>query len=249
MLSFTKGKPIAIVKGGKDDKKIIKIYNDNYRDEGIKKWTIPLDEKGKLFPLPQKESERIYVSAPSGAGKSTFIGQYIKQLRKGTKGQNRRPFILFSRVEEDTPLDNQKPIRIPLTREEFDEEPLECEEFENCIVVFDDIDTMKDKALLKYIQNFRDDLLECGRHYGITTISTTHCILNFHTTRTLLNEAMSMVIFPRACGSFQLKNYLERYMGFDKKEIDIIKKLPTRWLFIQKTFPRYMIWEKGVQVI
>ena len=37
--------------------------------------------KDKLFPIPQKFSERIYIPAPSGSGKSTFIGMYLKQLR------------------------------------------------------------------------------------------------------------------------------------------------------------------------
>ena len=38
------------------------------------------DKKTKLFPVPQKFSERIYVPAPSGSGKSTFIGMYLENF-------------------------------------------------------------------------------------------------------------------------------------------------------------------------
>ena len=250
MLSFKKGKDIAMIKGGKYDKKILKIYDDNFQTDNenrLQEFIIPKGDKGVIFPLPRQKSERLYISAPSGAGKSTFVGKYLKLLLKGKNKD--RPFFLFSRVEEDKPLDKYDPIRIPLTRGEFNTEPLDPLEFEDSIIVFDDIDTLADKGLLKYIQDFRDDLLECGRHYGITTISTTHQILNFNSTRTLLNEAQAVVIFPRCCGNYQMKNFLERYMGFDKDEIDYVKKLPTRWLYLYKEYPLYMIWNKGVKVI
>jgi hypothetical protein len=82
-----------------------------------------------------------------------------------------------------------------------------------------------DKQLLKYIQHFRDDLLECGRHYNITTISTTHIISNYNSTRTLLNEATSMILFPKCSGQYQLNKFLERYMGYDKAQIERNKKI------------------------
>lgn len=56
------------------------------------------DTYTKLFPIPQKFSERIYVPAPSGSGKSTFIGMYIEELTK-LYGKKRKIFI-FSRVEK-----------------------------------------------------------------------------------------------------------------------------------------------------
>ena len=110
------------------------------------------DENKRCFPLPQKKSERIYVPAPSGSGKSTFIGMYLTELRKKYK---KRPIYIFSRVEEDAPLDKFKnTFRIPLNRKTFEEEPLEIENFKNGILIFDDIDTILDKPLVKYIRNF-----------------------------------------------------------------------------------------------
>ena len=263
MLNTTRGKDIAVLyekvkpkkdKKGKDKKtndkniKTYKLYDDNFTEKNPEK-VVELDihdDSKYFFPLPQKHSERIYISAPSGAGKSTFIGKYLTELRK-VKGK-KRPIFIFSRVEDDKPLDIHKPIRIPLERELFDENPLIPEDFRDCILIFDDIDTLIDKPLLKYLQHFRDDLLECGRHYGITTISTTHQILNFAETRKLLNEATAIIIFPKATGNYQLRSFLERYMGFDKEQIEHIKHLPSRWLYLSKHYPLYMIYEKGIIV-
>jgi len=155
------------------------------------------DVSTKLFPLPQKDSERIYVPAPSGSGKSTFIGMYLDEIRKMKNGKGRTIYI-FSRVEKDEPLDrHKKVVRIPLEDDYFEKKPLIIEDFKNGILIFDDIDTILNKKLVKYLRNFRDDVLETGRHYGITTISTSHLIANFLATRTLINEENAIVLFPR----------------------------------------------------
>ena len=196
----------------------------------------------KLFPIPQKYSERLYVPAPSGSGKSTWIGEYLKQLR--IKYPDRRIYI-FSRVEEDKPLDRFKNLeRVDL--ESMMKEQKKVEDYKNGILIFDDIDTILDKNLVRYIRKFRDDVLECGRHYKITCISTSHLIMNFHATRTLINEANAVVIFPKG-GSFgQIKSFLDRYLGFEKELIEKIRNLPTRWVYIHKEYPQYIVYEKGV---
>tara|TARA_Y100000401_G_scaffold117537_1_gene126953 strand:+ start:840 stop:1778 length:939 start_codon:yes stop_codon:yes gene_type:complete len=201
------------------------------------------DKETKVFPLPQKLSERIYVPAPSGSGKSTFIGMYLEELRKRNK---KRPIYIFSRVEKDPPLDKFKnTTRIPLEQEYFDRNPLDIETFRNGILIFDDIDTILDKQLVKYIRNFRDDVLETGRHYDITIISTSHLIANFLATRTLINEANAIVLFPKGSSFYAVSNFLERYMGFSKKQIRMVEKIPTRWIWFWKEYPKYAIHEKG----
>ena len=259
MLSFKKGKEIAIVYKKEKGKrkpipfKKIKITNDDFynenneeENEDNKHFKVKDIKNHFIMPLPRKESERIYISAPSGSGKSTFIGLYLKEIRKMYKD---RPIYLFSRIEDDEPLDAYDPIRIPLSREYFDEEPLNPVEFSKGVIIFDDIDTLMDKQLLKYIQGFRDDLLECGRHYDITTISTTHIISNYKSTRTLLNEANAMILFPKCSGQYQFNKFLERYMGYDKDQIERVKKLPSRWIYLYKNYPQYIVYEKGVIIV
>tara|TARA_S200002703_G_scaffold112943_1_gene98448 strand:- start:384 stop:1322 length:939 start_codon:yes stop_codon:yes gene_type:complete len=203
------------------------------------------EEKGtKLFPIPQKFSERIYVPAPSGSGKSTFIGMYLEELKKMKGGKNRKIF-LFSRVAKDEPLDKHKPIRIPLEEEFFAKHPLEIEEFKNSIIIFDDIDTIINKSVVKYVRRFRDDVLETGRHYDISVLSTSHIIANFLATRTLINEANAIVLFPKGSSFYAVSNFLERYLGFNKQQIKYVEQLPTRWIWFWKEYPKYAIHEKG----
>lgn len=199
------------------------------------------DKNVKLFPLPQKYSERIYVPAPSGSGKSTWIGEYLKQLR--IKYPN-RTIVIFSRVDKDKPLDRFSNVeRINL--EDFAEDPPKVEDFKGDILIFDDVDTILDRDIVKVLRKFRDDVLEVGRHFNITCISTSHLIANFHATRTLINEAQAVVLFGKG-GSFgQIRSFLERYLGFDREFIDELKDLPTRWFYIHKEYPQYIIHEKG----
>ena len=216
--------------------KIQKVIEDK-----LKKELDFTDKSTKVFPIPQKFSERIYVPAPSGSGKSTFIGEYLKQLR--ILYPNRK-IVIFSRVEHDEPLDRFKNMeRVELV--EFSKSPHEVENFKNDILIFDDIDTILNKAIVRVLRNFRDDVLEVGRHFNITCISTSHIITNFHATRTLINEAQAIVVFPKG-GSFgQIRGFLDRYMGFDKELIETIRLMPTRWIYIHKEYPQYIIHEKG----
>ena len=64
-----------------DLKEVVDEANE-YIDNKLKTQILFDDKYTKLFPIPQKFSERIYVPAPSGSGKSTFIGMYIQELRK-----------------------------------------------------------------------------------------------------------------------------------------------------------------------
>jgi hypothetical protein len=100
MLSFTKGKDIAVVykKDGRKKPKIIKTIKISPLDFSKNDEEITTEFKVKdikndfMMPLPRNISERIYISAPSGSGKSTFIGLYLKEIRKMYKD---RPIYFF----------------------------------------------------------------------------------------------------------------------------------------------------------
>lgn len=233
-----------------DDKDMSELLKEQLEEakkqieETLKKRILFDDPSTKIFPVPQKESERIYVPAPSGSGKSTFIGEYLNFIRE--KYGKKRKIYIFSRVDEDKPLDKHKNvIRIPLEEDWFKTKPLNIDDFKDGILIFDDIDTIMNKSVVRYVRNFRDDVLETGRHYNMTVISTSHLIANFLATRTLINEANAIVLFPRGSSFSAISNFLDRYMGFTKKQIRYVEKLPTRWIWFWKEYPKYAIHEKG----
>lgn len=199
---------------------------------------------GRVFHLPNPDfPERLYVSGPSGSGKSTYCSYYLKFLRKMYPD---KPFIIFSMIKEDEALDPLNPRRIILD-EELVENPIDAEELRNTIILFDDVDAISDKKLSKVVLNLRDQVLTMGRHYGIYCICTNHILTGGRETKVILNEATSFTLFPRS--GVNCKYLLERYCGMDKKQIDKIKQLPSRWVTIFKRYPMYVMYSSGIYML
>jgi len=194
------------------------------------------------YPNTDLDRECIYIAGPSGSGKSTYAANYLKQYKKAYPDN---PIILFSRKPEDPVLDKLKPMRIMIDEDLLDD-PITLDELRDSAVVFDDIDTIADKQLLAYIQHLRDDILEVARSYHTTCICTSHQITNYKATRVLLNEATSIVFFPKSGSSHGIKYCLKQYCGIsDKKDLKKILNLPSRWVCLNKTYPMHVLYSFG----
>ena len=153
MLSFKKGRKIARIRGGKRNGDFIYLTDEKHVDRAAVDEVVITD--GKVVPLPnQSIVEKIYVSAPSGAGKSTWVGSWISEFKKMFRDDE---LFLFSSVEEDEALDRHDPIRIELGEDLIDD-PIEPEELSNSLVVFDDTDTIRSKAVRGFVAGFRPRL-------------------------------------------------------------------------------------------
>ena len=170
------------------------------------------------------------------------MGSYMREFRKMFKDDE---IFLFSSIEEDKVLDKHDPVRIPLD-DSFIEQPLEPQEIENSLAVFDDTDTLQDAKIRNSVSNFRDWLLEQGRHFNIRMLMSSHLLSNYKFTRRILNESTCVVVFPKSgSGTYHIKNFLKTYCGFDKVEIKKLLNLPSRWIAIYRTYPAYVMYEKG----
>jgi len=305
MLSFTKGRPIAIIKGGKYDKKIVYISEDNnndviknnpldmlediYKGSNKKKLTknqmlkikkalikddnedleesiydiigdvrkkskemskkeLKIYDNGIVQPLPRfNKTERCYIAGQTECGKTYYCRKYLEQLRKVHPDKK---IFVFSDVEEDPELDSLKNIvRFELDDELLEKEAVKPETFADSICVFDDIDSIQNPKLLKYVQSLRDALLRRGRHEDISCIVTSHLLTNYKDTRILLNECNAITIFARSGSTYGIKYLLNKYVGLDKKQIQKIINLPSRWITIYKNYPQYVIYEKGIYIL
>lgn len=319
MLSFERGTPIAIIKGGKYDGKVLKLYDKEAEDEKkqfennkkgkkTKEYDLDLDDpydvidedyirskkkklsvlellkiknalsrsrepdeshlcniyndiKGDFVKKAQKEfvihdgivtpyntdpnkPDRIYISGPTGSGKSCFINAYLSQQLKAIK----KPIIVFSDKLEDKPIDELKPNRMQLD-EELVENPIEPEELKNSYVIFDDIDSISDRKVNNAVGWLRDRILKKGRSSGITTIITNHQIANYKETRTTLNESNFIVFFPKGGGGHAVKYLLTKYLGLSKEQISRIFDLPSRWVCVHKQYPMYVIYSSGCYLL
>jgi energy-coupling factor transporter ATP-binding protein EcfA2 len=141
------GKPVAKIKGGKYNNKIISInpdINDNDATD-FKHLKIANDSKLQHVPDTTKEREIIYITGPSGSGKSTYTRMFLEEYKKKYKD---REIYMFSSLKEDPSLDKIKPKRFKID-DSLWKDPIEAEELKDSVCIFDDIDVIlraKDKG-------------------------------------------------------------------------------------------------------
>ncbi len=269
MFSLEIGRLIAIINGGLLDKEIVRIKGDN--DKCCKKCSnsclynkkpccggccmcgndeMELDKDftvdGVLTPLPNIETRQIkYVCGPEGVGKSTYLRGYMKYYKEVYP---KRDIFLFSRLPSDKAIDYLKPKRVKID-ESLYENPIDIiEELPHGrLIVFDDIDTVRDKKISAAISKLKNDILEVGRHNNIDTLISSHLINgnNRNDTRQILNSAHSLTVFPKGGNSYQINYALSKYFGLTKPQIEKIMKLPSHWATINKKYPPYVLHENS----
>ena len=242
--------PSDLIKSDRDLYDIIKKIKNKSSKIGKKEFKIHDD--GILQPLPRfDKTERCYIAGQSESGKSYYIGQYLEQLIKVFK--NKKIYV-FSDVEADPSIDDvfkgkKNMIRFSLDAELLDKDPIEPKLFKDSICVFDDIDSIQNPKILKYVQTLRDSILKRGRHENITCLITSHLLTNYKDTRIILNECNNIVLFCRAGSTYSIKYFLQKYIGLDKNEIHKVLNLPSRWVSINKNANQYVLYEKGAFII
>ena len=242
--------PSDLIKSDRDLYDSIKMIRDKSSKIGKKEFKIHDD--GILQPLPRfDKTERCYIAGQSESGKSYYIGQYLEQLIKVFK--NKKIYV-FSDVEQDPSIDDvfkgkKNMIRFSLDAELLDKDPIEPKLFKDSICVFDDIDSIQNPKILKYVQTLRDSILKRGRHENITCLITSHLLTNYKDTRIILNECNNIVLFCRAGSTYSIKYFLQKYIGLDKNEIHKVLNLPSRWVSINKNANQYVLYEKGAFII
>lgn len=279
MLSFSDGKPIAHIIGGPLNNEIIFIRTEEdeppkkccrkcsklcYRKQCCKKCSLCKEEiikdignsfklkDGKLFPLMNTDARSVnYIAGPSGSGKSTFAGNLIEEYRKIFP---EKELFIFSRTDamNDPALKKLKGSQIEISNNLI-EEPIDIEKelSGGCVLLFDDCNTIQNAKFKKAVDDLIADILETGRKLGITIIITNHLVIpnEKKIARTILNELQYITVFPRSGSAQQITYALKTYFGLTKKQIETILQLPSRWVTISKSYPMYVIYEKGCYLV
>lgn len=213
--------------------------------QNSQKTFIDYGKETHLFPVINEPSFRMFISGLSGAGKSTFICNFLK-YNPPKKGAN---VYLFSPVKDDPSLKSvKKLIQINILDFEADvERQIEVDDFqEGSICLFDDVETYKKGVKEPYLE-LRDALLERGRHLNISTITVSHNPCGGNITKASLRESQYYVLFP-STNKTDCQKVLKNYAGFSQTEITQILNQKSRWAFIKKSIPRYAVFEHSVVV-
>lgn len=200
----------------------------------------------------------IFLCAPSGAGKSWLAKLIIENDLK------KRPVILFSKIPDDKSLESledkkiengkDRLIKIPLlTEEDLLDLPAASDLADSkngCVCMFDDIDAFH-SDIAQYIREYRDSLLECGRHSNITCICTSHLLSNYNKTKICLNEAELVILFPNS-NRRHSDLFLATRLGVPKHERDFMieKSMRSgRFLAMKMSAPNMIIHNQGVILV
>ena len=203
--------------------------------------------KATMIPLfdPNLERECDYIAGVAGVGKSTYASDRARlyhELYPDNKIFN------FTEVRDD-PAYADLPITYITINDELmnKEDPVRPEEFEDSMVIFDDIDAIVDDKLLKAVRKIRDRMLSIGRHSRICVITTTHMLCNGHETKVPLAEARSITFFPQS-GSMlgNIKTYLEKHAQLPKPMVEKTMNLRSRWATHVKSYPACILHEHGI---
>lgn len=209
----------------------------SFHDENCTVSLIPTDEPD------QRDS--LYVTGPSGSGKSFYIGQFIDQY---VNKYPNREIVVISAKDEDQSLDRYYPIRIPIN-EHLILDPVDLDELENSLVIFDDIDQLPNKHIQNAVWNLRDQILEVGRSKGISICTVSHLLTNYKASRICLNESDYCIFFPKSGAKYQIQYFLKNYAGMDKEQIKKIFNINSRAVVLKKTYPMCIIYQNGCYIV
>lgn len=237
------GIPIALINGGEYDGEILYVDPDKEGEKIFK-----LDD-GTFSLLPKIDGRfSDYYVGKSGSGKSTLCAEKAKNYHKLFP---KNDIYLFSILESDPVFDDMEKkgiIKRVAIDESLIDDPIDHNDFKNCLVIFDDVDTFHNDKLMKAINSLRDQILQLGRHNNISIINCSHNVNNTGAAakfnRIIMNELHCLVFFNKSANYHQIKYCLKKYFGFQDKQIEkLIKNKNTRWTCISSNHPQYIVTE------
>lgn len=207
----------------------------------------------KLVPLPNLTDRFVdYVAGPSGSGKSTITSILAHEFKRIYPN---KPIYIFSRTDsrKDPAYSNLKPTQI-LIDETLIDDPMDITEEINeggALIIFDDCNTIPNEKLRKEVEKLMSDAMEVGRKLGCNMIITSHLVIPNEKKlgRTILNEMHNLTVFPKSGSAQQIRYALKTYFGLNNKQIDKILELKSRWVRISKTYPQYVLHDKGAYIL
>lgn len=253
-LNLESGTPVAYIVSKADDKDKTKkknpktVYLSSSDDHVMNSYHyIQLPKEMRFQLAVNTETERMvgYINGQSGSGKTYFARQFIENFHKMYP---KRPVFIFSVLQSDKTLDSLKYIQRVNINEAFINEEWTIEDYRSSLCLYDDLDTLKDKAKKSAVMHVLSMLLELGRHQECYVLYLSHLAMKGRESQTILNECNFLTFFPNNMQAGSTKYMLERTFGLDRKQIEAIKKIgeTSRSVTLLKSFPQLLISENLV---
>jgi hypothetical protein len=242
---------ICIIDGGKYNGEIVK-YIDKDKDLTNNKYHKYQDfthlklTDGKFKPYVDRTASRQVVSCLgcSGSGKSWYLKDYVLSYMEEFP---RRYIYLFGPFQDDKTFKELKSPRFKqIALEGYETDPLTLEDIpEDSLCIFDDIDVINNKDVIKLIEKLQGQILKGGRHKSVSCCITSHVSgTQSSATRELMLESTIITLYLGSGAGYN--TILERYFGLQKKQIDKLKKMNSRWVSFVKSYPQMYFSENEI---
>ena len=195
----------------------------------------------------------MFIAGTQGCGKSYFISEFLDDYQLA---HPERPVRLFTGLKEKDKHFERHADRIVRARmrskylEEMDLETMRYNKKKQrtgCLLIFDDVDRIRDPEVKKLTYKILYDALCNGRdhetqegHADIDVVVTNHEINDYQNTKYILTECNYIVLFPYFTTAEQIERVL-RKIGVSKSLMKQIIKYQGRAVIIHRTAPMYCI--------
>jgi len=203
---------------------------------------MPIGEK--LMKLPLEAHEVIIVTGAPGCGKSYWTNELVKLYKTIFE----RDVYLITRLTNDETLKEDNFIKINVDNAVL-EDPFKLEDFENSLVIFDDVESSECPKATNAMYDLMSDLCKNGRHINNSVIFVNQESRMGKKTKPILSCITGVVIFPKGCSLYQTEKLLKEHIGLSHNEISEILKINSRWIYLSRSVPQYIIHENGVYML
>ena len=236
---------------------VISYIDEDEIKEGDEKLTkIRLNQPNEsFFPVindyfKTEQTQRCYVCAESGAGKTTLIANYVREFHKQYP---KAKIYLFSSKTECKVMDSMRFVERIHISDDILENPYTLAELSKnqkpCLTIFDDIEDFPNKKITKEVERLLNEILRNGRSFGIYSIYSSHQPSDYHRTRNQIFEATHIYTFPRRSGKDTYNYLYEKKLNLSKKTVNFINNSKSEFVCIKKNIPKVIISDKYILLV
>lgn len=210
---------------------------------------------------PEGKRDVYYLTGGSGCGKSYQSARYAQNYRRMYPNNN---IILISHqppTEKKDPmsLEHLDCIFFDLRNHKVCENnfvgpnKLTIQELADSLVIFDDYENIRDKAVYKGVFNLILDILFTGRHYRCSTMLIRHTRTSQTETTQILTETPWICLFPGGITAESIEYFSNRYCGISKKNMREIlhycHKNNERYMYCHCNYPIMVVTDHSIRII
>lgn len=182
----------------------------------------------------------VYINGASGLGK-TYVANILANSYHESYPRNK--IVLISGHKNDPsftlPSSTYK-IRVDRS---IIEDRFELEEFENSLIIMDDIEAFE-KDIIEALLTFYEHILKQGRHWKISSILIRHTLFDGFKYKNIIQNSDIKILFING-NKFPVINYLKRFLMMDNNMIKKIVNQQSRWIIINNN-PFYIMSQESV---